>query len=78
MTRKEAVEKTAQEVSIPITVVGGLQFRTSWFLDKVCRFNTDNGRGRAAIVERTKRPSVAGVSFNTDNGRGRAAILGRF
>ena len=64
-------------VSIPRTVVGGLQFRHRRRHKLPERgFNTEDGRGRAAISSVSAPASVS--AFNTEDGRGRAAIIKLF
>ncbi len=61
-------------VSIPMTVLGGLQSEwIDWMNKQVARFNTDDGIRRAAIIEVQAHEQPA-ISFNTDDGIRRAAI----
>ena len=61
-------------VSIPMTVLGGLQclIRHSFDFSFSC-FNTDDGIRRAAMAS-SKSRSICPESFNTDDGIRRAAI----
>ena len=61
-------------VSIPMTVLGGLQSSSCGSLCMTRRrFNTDDGIRRAAIIQ-TRFKTVSSISFNTDDGIRRAAI----
>ena len=63
-------------VSIPMTVLGGLQPLTVLVgIFAVCRFNTDDGIRRATTRFHNSQPLLCMRSFNTDDGIRRATTM---
>ena len=63
------------QVSIPMTVLGGLQsINTAKHCDHIYRFNTDDGIRRAAILLICALDRTV-CRFNTDDGIRRAAMF---